>query len=285
MPQNELLSKISRILPEDTSVIHAVAETLEISYQSAQRRVNANAKITIDEAILLAKRYNISIDSIYDTGNKNIISVKKTEVVSGLKDFEKYFNSFEAIRPLLTAKNSKVTYCAKDLPIFHSSDGILSKFKILYKKLSITEIWDITILNSTLKQLDFYTSTEVISRQDGVLICNELIALLNDLHNRITPDSNYKLYYNELLLMSNSVLIETPIQKCIFVPFTIINYFNTTDPITCEQFSKSIRHQIGQSKLLNVSGEKEKKVFFNKVIKKITDLKKRIEANNDYDIN
>jgi len=115
MPQNELLSKISRILPEDTSVIHAVAETLEISYQSAQRRVNANAKITIDEAILLAKRYNISIDSIYDTGNKNIISVKKTEVVSGLKDFEKYFNSFEAIRPLLTAKNSKVTYCAKDL--------------------------------------------------------------------------------------------------------------------------------------------------------------------------
>lgn len=319
MPQNDFLNTIAKQLPSDTSIIHAVSDTLEISYQSAQRRVNANAKITLEEAIQLAKRYNISLDLLYNTGDKDIITVRKTEVITGIKDLEKYFSqSIETLTPLLSIPSAKIYYAAKDLPIFYTSEGILAKFKLftwlkvldptfkinnfedfklpasiikvysefgnLYRGLNIHEIWDLTTINSILKQLHFYYLSEIISKEDALDVCNALTKLIKSTHTKIDTDSNFKMYYNELLLMSNSVLIETPFQNSVFVPFTVINYFNTSDPLTCEQFSNTIKHRIQQSKLLNSSGEKEKRLFFNKILRKVSDLKNIIETKTEFDI-
>jgi len=319
MPQSDFLNCISKQLPNNISIINAVADTLEISYQSAQRRVNTKAKITLEEAILLAKRYNISLDLLYGTGNKNIITVKKTEVVTGVEDLEKYFRqSMEAITPLFSMPSAKIIYAAKDLPIFYTSEGILAKFKSftwlkgldptfkvddfgsftlppsakktysefgkLYRNLNIYEIWDLTTVNSILKQLHFYWLSKIISEEDALEVCDELKKLIKTTFDKLTPESNYKIYYNEMFLMANSVLIETPVQNSIFIPFRIINYFSTSDPLTCEQFSSVIKHQIDQSKLLNTSGEKEKKLFFNKIIKKISDVRKIIEVNTEFSI-
>ena len=90
--------------------------------------------------------------------------------------------------------------------------------------------------------------------------------------------NNYTLYYNELLLMNNNVLVNTPHQQSLFVPFTILSYYQTSDKITCEQAEEFLNKQLQSSKLLNTAGEKEKLTFFNKIHSKIDALYQLIEA-------
>ena len=317
MLQDHFLNVIAKQLPGDITLISAIADTLEISYPSAQRRVSNSAKFSFEEAIILAKAYNISLDLLYDTGDNNTISVHKTEVITGIKDFEAYFlRSTKLLEPLLAIPNVKITYAAKDLPIFYTSEGVLAKFKLfvwlkildpdftinnfdmfklpasvikaysnfgkLYRNLPIDEFWDVTTINSILKQLDFYKTSGIISKENALTICDELIVIIKSIQQKTTPESNFKIYYNELLLMSNSVLIETPIKNSVFVPFSVVNYFNTSDPLTCKQFSKTIKYQMNHSKLLNTSGEKEKSMFFNRLLQKVTNFKVHIEAENEF---
>ncbi|WP_010520748.1 hypothetical protein [Aquimarina agarivorans] len=223
-----------------------IASVLDISYGAAYRRINYKSKISIDEAILLAKHFKISIDSLFGTGDENVIPVRKMQILKGTADFENYFNnSMALLTPLLSIKDAEIIYSAKDLPIFYTSEGnMLTKFKLfvwlkildaefkpssflnfaltnslkksyqkfgeLYNDLNTTEIWDVTTINSTLKQLLFYFESGIITSNDAIAVCNDLKKLIQKIYNKTLPNSNFKLYYNELLLMSNNVLIKTP---------------------------------------------------------------------------
>jgi len=43
------------------------------------------------------------------------------------------------------------------------------------------------------------------------------------------------MYYNELLLMNNTVMVKTPTVKSLYIPFTILSYYKTSDIYTCSQ--------------------------------------------------
>ncbi|WP_010177970.1 helix-turn-helix domain-containing protein [Aquimarina agarilytica] len=314
MQQQKLLSLISNLLPEENSLAEQIASVLDISYGAAYRRINNKSKISIDEAITLAKHFNLSIDSLFGTGDENVIPIRKMQILKGTADFEKYFtNSTELLTPLLNIKNSEIIYSAKDLPIFYTSEGnMLTRFKLfvwlqildpsfkltqfsnfalpsslkksyqkfglLYDNLNTVEIWDITTINSTLKQLHYYFESGIITSEETSILCDDLKKLIHRIYAKSVPNSNFKLYYNELLLMSNNVLIKTPLQNSLFVPFTVLNYFNTNDTKTCEQVSDFIAEQLKQSKLINTSGEKEKNIFFNKIFSKIDELKSHVNG-------
>ncbi len=314
MHQQKLLKLIADLLPKKNSLVDIIASILDISYGAAYRRINNTSKITIDEAVLLAKHFNLSIDALFGTGDENVIPVRKMQILKGTTDFERYFNnSMELLTPLLSIKDSEIIYSAKDLPIFYTSEGnMLTRFKLfvwlkildptyntssfsnfklpntllksykkfgeLYTNLNTIEIWDVTTINSTLKQLHFYFELGIITSKEATIICNDLKKLIKKIYNKSVPDSNFKLYYNELLLMSNNVLIKTPFQNSLFVPFTVLNYFNTTNSKTCEQVSDFLNEQLDQSKLINTSGEKEKNMFFNKILSKIEELQNHING-------
>ncbi len=314
MHQQKLLKQIADLLPKKNSLVDLIASVLDISYGAAYRRINNTSKITIDEAVLLAKHFNLSIDTLFGTGDENVIPVRKMQILKGTIDFERYFkNSMELLTPLLSIKDSEIIYSAKDLPIFYTAEGnMLTRFKLfvwlkildptfdttcfsnfilpntllksykkfgeLYNDLNTIEIWDVTTINSTLKQLHFYFELDIITSEEATVICKDLKKLIQKIYNKSTPNSNFKLYYNELLLMSNNVLVKTPFQNSLFVPFTVLNYFNTTNSKTCQQVSVFLDEQLAQSKLINTSGEKEKNMFFNKILSKIEELQNHING-------
>ena len=315
MFQQEFLKHLKSNLPPNTSLIEAVSTGLDISYDAAHRRTSLKSKLSLDESVTLAKYFNISIDRLFEILDTDYVVVEKTKRINNELELAKYFkNSYESLQPLLKQNESSILYSAKDIPIFYTvGDDLLSRFKIyvwlklldysfsnktfeqfspkvdtltsakalgsLYQNLNTVEIWDITTINSTLKQIHFYNQAGQISNEIAIRLCNSLKELIKQIAYKIDdPGSNYHLYYNELLLMNNNVLVSTPNQKSLYVPFSILSYYLTNDIQTCKQAEEYLNQQLQHSKLLNASGEKEKRTFFNKINSKINALQQLIEA-------
>ncbi|AXT20888.1 hypothetical protein D7030_10995 [Flavobacteriaceae bacterium AU392] len=313
MFQNTLLQELQKALPTNTSLIDAVATALDISYDAAHRRTSLKSKFSLDESIILSKYYNLSLDKLFETSSKNYVALEKTKLIENELDLEQYFkHSHQSLQLLLKDVDSHILYSAKDIPLFYTiGDDLLSRFKIyvwlklldsnfksdnfeqfapsvsliqsgkilgnLYDGLNITEIWDITTINSTLKQIHFYFYAGQISTDCALLLCESLHQLINKITCKIKT-SPYQLYYNELLLMNNNVLVTTPRQELLYVPFSFLSYFLTGDKLTCKQAKNYFDKQLLHSKLLNTAGEKEQQIFFNKIHNKISALEQLIKA-------
>jgi len=319
MFQEILLSQLSKSLPTNTSLIEAVSIALDISYDAAHRRTSLKSKLSLTEGIKLAKYHNLSLDTLFGTTEENHVSVRKTQNIINEDDLQLYFeNSYNLLSNLFSHGDNHILYSAKDIPIFYTlSDSLLTKFKYftwlkmldtnfskinfnqytpklavikaakklgqIYENLNITEIWDITTINSTLKQIHYYHQSNIIDTNTALSLCNETTSLIESLFNKINnTKENYKLYYNELFLMNNNVLVSTPNQQLLYVPFSILSYYATSDKITCEEARVFMKKQLDGSKLLNSSGEKEQHIFFNKMYSKISTLKTLIKAHQEF---
>ncbi|WP_299111168.1 helix-turn-helix domain-containing protein [uncultured Winogradskyella sp.] len=315
MFQEQLLEKLKTELPHATSLNEAIATALDISYDAAHRRSSGKSKFSLEESVRLAKYYNLSLDRLFENTKDDIIAVEKTKPIHNELELQTYFdNSYNSLKPLLNQNESRILYSAKDIPLFYTLESnLLSRFKMfvwlklldptmvskgfesfslkvatlqsakalgsLYQNLNTTEIWDVTTVNSTLKQIHFYKEAGLISNSTALELCKDLKHLIFIISKKVNPSNEqYLFYYNELLLMNNNVLVSTPLQKSLFVPFTILSYYQTSDKITCLEAEDFLKKQLQSSKLLNTAGEKEKLSFFNKIYAKIDALYQLIEA-------
>ena len=315
MYQTLFLDHLKQALPKNTSKIEAVAMALDISYDAAHRRVSLKSKCSLDECVALAKYFNLSIDRLFETTATEFVTIEKTKQIETEQDLEQYFiDSYTSLLPLIKQKESSLLYSAKDVPLFYNLNGDnLSRFKYyvwlkllnpalatksfehfaptstlieagktlgsLYSNLNTTEIWDITSVNSTLKQIHFYFQAGQINSVSALEFCDLLKKLIQSIALKMLENNkNFKLYYNELHLMNNNVLVETPSTQMLYVPFTLLSYYKTSDRHTCKEAARFLGKQLQNSKLLNTAGEKERNTFFNKIYAKIDALKNLIKA-------
>ena len=315
MFQTTFLEYLKNELPKNTSTIEAVATALDISYDAAHRRVSLKSKLSLDESVALARYYNLSLDRLFETTSSEFVSIEKTKHIESELDLENYFkDSYDSLLPLLTQKENSILYSAKDIPLFYNLNGdTLSCFKYyvwlkllnpkfasksfnnfapkpnlieagkklgnLYNNLNTHEIWDITSINSTLKQIHFYHQAGQVNTKTAILLCDLLKDVIQRILDKLIANPNqFKLYYNELHLMNNHVLVNTPNTQMLYVPFTLLSYYKTSDKHTCTEAEIFLNKQLQNSKLLNTAGEKERNTFFNKLFAKIDALKQLIEA-------
>ena len=154
----------------------------------------------------------------------------------------------------------------------------------LYNNLNTTEIWDVTTINSTLKQVHYYYQAGLINTETALELCKLTNSLIQSIQKKLISNKNqYQIYYNELHLMNNNVLVTSLNKQLLYVPFTLLSYYKTEDEHTCKEANLFLNKQLNNSKLLNSSGEKEQNFFFNKLYKKIESLKSLIKANDSLD--
>jgi hypothetical protein len=320
MRQQLFIDQIRKELPEGKSLNDAIARILDISYDAAHRRTSLKSKFSLEESLILAKHFNISLDGLFGTTEEEYVVVRKTKQISNEEQLQAYFeNSYRSLLPLLDQKDGVIYYSAKDIPLFYSlGNDRLSHFKMyvwlklldktyrdknfdafspkvatlqsakklgeLYQNLPTIEIWDTTTINSTLKQIHFYYKAGHLQLDTALELCLLLKDLLNAISKKvISRKYPFKLYYNELLLMNNNVLIVTKHQKSLFVPFNMLSYYTTGDQRTCQQAQAYFEKQLKHSKLLNASGEKEQNTFYNKMMAKVDALYQLIQAEKIWD--
>jgi len=315
MIQTTFIQHLKNELPKNTSIIEAVATALQISYDAAHRRTSLKSKLSLEESVTLANYYNLSLDRLYETTGTQFVSVEKTKHIGHERELQLYFEeSYTSLFPLLKQKNSRILYSAKDIPLFYNLNGdMLSSFKYyvwlklldssfqnksfesftpslslieagkklgsLYKDLITSEIWDITTINSTLKQIHFYFEAGQIEIVNALKMCELLKLLMQSVAKKVfSTNEKFQFYYNELHLMNNNVLVSTPHTQSLYVPFTLLSYYKTSNKQTCKEAEVFLDKQLQNSKLLNTAGEKERNLFFNKIYAKINALQKLIEA-------
>lgn len=214
--QSAFIKQLKEAIPANVSLVEELAEILEISTDSAYRRIRGETSLSIDEAVILCNRYKISFDS-FNNNTQGTVTFNYKPLVNGEDNFKDYLeNISNDLKRIASFKNKEIIFAAEDIPIFHHfAYKELTAFKIFYWNKSIlnssqfegkkfdasyidkglintatdilttyltipsVEIWSEDTVNSTIKQIEFYwESGQFKSKEDALLICAQAEEML-----------------------------------------------------------------------------------------------------------
>ncbi len=323
--QQLFFKHIKSLLPANRSFVDEVADLLNISNDSAYRRIRGEKAITLEEIQKLCNHYHVSIDQIMNI-NSNSIVFHGNNVEAGNFDFEKYLQDMlNILKTINSAGRKMMIYEAKDMPIFyHFFFPELASFKFFfwmktvlsypeyakmkfednelepflqktgseiiknYCQIPSTEIWVVESISTTIRQIEYYT-------ESGIILKRETIALLYEQLEKVVehikeqaeygekflmgakptgkPD-NYKLYYNEVFLGHNSIILEADNMQTVVINHGVLNYMRTSDKKFYDYTLKQLENTMKKSLLISSVSEKERNRFFNILLDKIGQSKK-----------
>lgn len=308
--QEILLNTIRKRISKNNSLIDEIAKVLDISYDAAHRRISLKSKFSIEETIILCKYYKISMDALFN-GTDQLV-VEKTKKISTLSDFRDYFKKTNQIIEKFKPEETTIYYAAKDIPMNYAVSGTLfSKFKffiwhnllnkeeiarfedfifeesvienndnlkMFFEKSNRIEIWNDTTINSTLQQLIYFFEAGLINYQNALYILEDVTAIIKNIEKKCESSSEkFQLYFNELLILNNSALFSSSDISAFFLPYNVLGYYVTSDKKVCEEQLDYMKNQLKNSKSLNLSGKKDRKIFFNRMHQKIGFYRIKIE--------
>jgi len=215
--QQLFFQHIKSNLPTHLSLVDEIADLLNISTDSAYRRIRGEKPVSFDELRTLCSHFKVSLDQLFHIQSDSFIFTGKLAKDTGnffgdwLNDvLQKYshINSFE---------KKHIYFLTKDIP-FHSFFQFpeLARFKFFlwmrtflhyeelktrkfsvdfeYKeyeeigkkiiqvtnKIPSTEIWNHECINATIRQIEFYLEANVFqSKKDAMILYTRLEELIN----------------------------------------------------------------------------------------------------------
>ena len=325
--QQLLFQHIKGRLPVNVSFVEEIAEVLNISNDSAYRRIRGEKPITLEETKKLCIRYEISIDQLLHLNSESLIFTgkfadpKNFNLELYLKDFlhqYEIFNSFGQKELLILAKEIPVYhiynfpelagfkyffwmktilhYPQYNRSLFNPSEMVENFTKIREKilvtanKISSTEIWNVDILNTTLRQVEYYKESNEFASLDDMLKIYDCLERTID-HVEAEAEAGYKinqlgkgphegapfnLYINDFLIPDNTYMPILNGRKIVFLTHTHLNYIITKDVAFAESTYEYLQNILHKSAFISVVGEKERRAFFNKIRKGINESKKKV---------
>ena len=159
-----------------------------------------------------------------------------------------------------------------------------------YNYINITEFWNDNTINGTIQQIIYFYESQLLSKELALKICDDLVEIVNHVEEQTIQQSiinsknnaSYKLYKSDLLTMSNIILVKTTHKKAIFVPYTVLEYLKIEHQDTCNIMEDFFEKQMTNSKLLVHSGEKDRTLFFNRMLQKVNKLRDKITIDDTF---
>jgi len=254
--QQLFLESIKKILPSNISLVNELSDLLEISVDSAYRRIRCETTFTFDEIIKICNHYNISFDS-FRLSDKGIVSFKYNLPLSNIENFSDYIKwILEALKKMNLSKEKEIVYVADDIPIFQLfkfpelaafkifywmksvvnvtefegkkydpsliSDNIMADGKqifSLYEKIPSTEIWSDSTISSAIKQIEYYFEAGFFSKkEDALQLCKVLEDALLDIQEQAEHSTKAAVagFENNFIVYNSDIEIGN---NCIFANY------------------------------------------------------------------
>ena len=214
--QEAIFRLIKQHLPESQSMAETVSSILDISTDSAYRRIRNETQIELDEAQKLCRHFNLSLDNLMGLNEDKII-FSSNLINQEPFDFEAYMVALlRNMKYLHTFQEKKLYYVCKEIPVFfyfHSREIAAFKYYFwmkfllqqpafsnrkfsledypdslfnlgrqaydLYNALPSVEFWNIESINSILRQIKFFYDTGCFTkRADVSLVYEKLLELI-----------------------------------------------------------------------------------------------------------
>jgi hypothetical protein len=226
--QQLFFQHIKNNLPQHISFVDEMADLLNISNDSAYRRIRGEKPISFEEIRTLCSHFKISLDQLFHLNSEAII-------FTGRYVNEKNFSFdlwLENILQQLEFMNShdrkELLYLTKDIPIFHLFNyQELAAFKFsfwmrtilqypgtgkglyladefidslqktgqkiveVYNKVPSREVWNLESINSTIRQIEYYKDTKVFETGRDILKLYECLEKTID-HIEAQAEAGYK---------------------------------------------------------------------------------------------
>lgn len=214
---------IKNSLPPHLSLVDEIAERLNISNDSAYRRIRGEKPISFEELQVLCSHYKISLDQFLHLQTDAFIfsGILQTESQTPFEDYLNYL--LKSIQFMDSFKKRHVYFLMKDFPPFinfqikelatfkfyiwmksilhyESLRGV--KFELddpryvpfidiskkiieLYNKIPGTEIWNVESINSSLYQINFYRQSGFFKNiKDVSLLYDKIEELINHIEKQ-----------------------------------------------------------------------------------------------------
>ncbi len=213
-----LMQKLKQALPPNMSLVDVLSDLLEVSTDSAYRRIRGETALSIEEIAAMCKHFKLSFDAFINSNESGMVTFSYKQLNNDIHSYKKYLqNISNDLTRIASFPEKQIIYAAEDVPLFHHfAFHNLSAFKIFYwnksilnvpelenKKYDISlidpeltdiaktvierysvipsiEIWSDDTVNSTIKQIEFYWDAGIFkNKEDALLICNEVELMLN----------------------------------------------------------------------------------------------------------
>lgn len=229
--QTPLFQKIREALPAHLSLVDEISELLNVSYDSAYRRIRGEKALSINELYKLSKHFNISVDALFNIKSDNVI-FKHYPILSpnfGIKPWLKVI--LQDIKKIQHQSVNEIIYAAKDPPVFHyfqfQEIGAFKMFfweKTLFQfpqladkkfaihdydeeiktigeqilaasiKIPTVEIWNEDTFNITFKQIEHYWISGLFQfKEDVHILCDKLYLWIE--HIKKQAELGFKFFY------------------------------------------------------------------------------------------
>ncbi|WP_026898107.1 hypothetical protein [Daejeonella oryzae] len=220
--QSLFFQKIKEKLPPHFSMVDEIASLLQLSNDSAYRRIRCEKQLSFEEIQKLCSHYKISMDQLLHLQTDTFLFNGK---ITNKSDFT-YENWLETIilhlETIAKVKPNHMYYIAKEIPFFYYflipeiaafksfffmksildyEDWKHAKFSVnddyshihelgkrisdLFASIPSTEIWSIENITSTLHQIEFYRETGALkSDDDAIALFDHFEELANHLERQ-----------------------------------------------------------------------------------------------------
>ncbi|OJJ22585.1 hypothetical protein BKI52_07860 [marine bacterium AO1-C] len=329
--QQRFLQKLKEIIPPNYSLVDELADLLQISTDSAYRRIRGETAVSMDEVVKLCQHYKIPL-GLLGADQADGVTFNYKLVSDDTASFRDYLTKLLAdLQKIKSADTKEVIYGAADVPLFHHFNyPEQAAFKVFYwlnsvsnlptlegktftpdiipedilelaKKVFETyrdipsiEIWTEESANSTIKQIDYYWEAGLFERQDdAVLVVEQLADMLkaiqqmakqsnktldNPPKKREGEKDNFQMYYSEIQIGNNNILVQVGDTKVNYLRHQTFNYMYTTNTKFCNETELWLSNMIRKSILISGVSEKQRYQFFKKIQKNVDNLLEKVKS-------
>ncbi len=230
--QHEFFQQIKSKIPSHLSLVEEIAELLNISTDSAYRRIRGEKPISLEEVQKLSSHFRISLDHLLNVRSNSTVFFGDWVDVESF-DFGKYLDDMlMQLREIGSGNSSMMYFEAKDIPPFHHFQfQQLAAFKYFfwmktilaypdlarenfeshrlakpigetgkkiidaYNKIPSAEIWSVETINSTIRQVEYYREAGVFSKKETVAgLYNELNMLVEHIEKQAECGEKFSLH-------------------------------------------------------------------------------------------
>ena len=237
------IAQLKNKIPENISITEEIASILGINYDAAYRRLKGKVDFSLHETVLLSKKFDISLNELFQVGEENTYLIKESNSIKNLDDFNNYLKRLnQELTPFTNCKDCSLLVSAQEFPMSYFFDNpLLIRFKLFiwssildflptgernsfsdflvsdetiesaksvgesYSKANVTEIWSFSTVNNVLQQLLYFYKMRQINTNDAVELCHALTESLKKIQNKtINGGKSRDVKYN---LYSNDMLM------------------------------------------------------------------------------
>jgi len=204
--QKDLFEMVRQRLAPNLSLAHEISLLLNISYDSAYRRIRGDQFLSLDELIKICSEFHISMDNICNSGSQNV-SFDYFSLDPEKYRFKDWVNRILADMKIIKESSDKsILYSSKDPPIYHYfvipeiiafkaflwektvfqfpeyadrkfsfdfiDSEIIANGRMISKlgtKIPTTELWNEHTLLLTMKQIEYYWIAGLFQQKDDLL--------------------------------------------------------------------------------------------------------------------